>query len=964
MRYDARANDRCPLEPPVKPDLPPILEVRAASAGTGKTTSLVLEYLEALTHTPSRRIAAVTFTRLGAQDLRERLRAGLREVLETGKYLHFHAPSLDPYRRALREIGSSTITTIHGFYRELLRLNAPALGLDPDFVYLDEGEAGNLFLEAASSALAAAALRDAPGGEVLAAWGWEQSLRVLEVLHQKRVYAPFFVSEDAPDELARALLSLYSVSSELYAARLAGRSLGPTDVELLTLRLLDSPAILERIRQRVHLLLVDEFQDVNPLQAKIFQGLQLPRTLLVGDAKQSIYAFRDADVNAFLDVYQRAKRLEPLTVSYRHGASLARFYSSLAESLFPEFSEIGLPAAVQSGRKDDPDLEPKAEFHVFQASSLSDGRGSEAAFVAQRLRSLHAGGVPWRDMAVLVRSRGSVPPLETAFGRADVPFMVGSGQQYFDRREIRDALSLLHAKLSLTPLTIAGLSRLPGVGVPLLELQGWLTDKNGVLAGVAQSTLPSAARLRELLEVIADSTDAIDLLVSAWVLLGVRLTARAQSHANLDGLLYQLAAQGARETRAAVQFLERARLSEAQGDEPLEAGDVVRVVTVHSSKGLEFPVTVVFDLSRGERNSSPDAQIHALGEVALKPRRIGGSRYEAIGKHWEARRGGENNRLLYVALTRAKDRLIVTGSTTGKARGWMQTMLEGLQLSDSGVTMPGLTVTVHTDSTVSSASASRQSAPFVPSALIDADLAHARFKRPAPAVRAPTRAPEASAEPPDDLELDAPVLSEVDGDDAPSQPELDDVRGDLPMGDLTAIPDAERVIGTLTHYAIGENLSPSSSTHRRVLAAQYSLHAYPPEEREVLLSSAWWLVERYERLTPDRADRLEDFAELPFAFKRSHNVRGAESVTTWQGVIDRLYQLPSGQWVLEDYKTDDVPDSALPQRVRAYHRQLALYWHAVREARGINPTVRLTFLRHGVSFDLGQTDLETALEGA
>ena len=62
----------------------PRLEVRSASAGTGKTTSLVLEYLRALETTPARRIAAVTFTRVGAIDLRERLRAGLREVVETG----------------------------------------------------------------------------------------------------------------------------------------------------------------------------------------------------------------------------------------------------------------------------------------------------------------------------------------------------------------------------------------------------------------------------------------------------------------------------------------------------------------------------------------------------------------------------------------------------------------------------------------------------------------------------------------------------------------------------------------------------------------------------------------------------------------------------------------------------------------------------------------------------------------
>jgi ATP-dependent exoDNAse (exonuclease V) beta subunit len=938
--------------------VPPILEVRAASAGTGKTTSLVLEYLEALRHTPSRRIAAVTFTRLGAMDLRERLRAGLREVLETGTYLHFTAPSPEPYRRALREIGSGVITTIHGFYRDLLRLNAPALGLDPEFTYLDEGEAGNLFLEAASSALAQAALNDAPGGEVLATWGWERTLETLESLHGKRVYAPFFIAEEAPDGLAESLLALYHVTADLYSARLAGRALGPTDVELQTLRLLESPEILSRIRSRFHLLLVDEFQDVNPLQAKIFQGLQLPRTLLVGDAKQSIYAFRDADVNAFLDVYGRARRLEPLTVSYRHGKSLARFYSSLAESLFPEFTELGLPAGVQSGRRDDQDDAPKAEFHIFEAASLAEGRASEAALLTQRLRELHAEGVPWGDMAVLVRSRGSVPLLESAFSGGGVPFLVGSGQKYFDRREIRDALSILRARLGLTPQTVAALSRLPGVGVPLLELQDWLLNRNGILAGVAQSTSPEGARLRQLLETIEDSGDAIDLLVRAWVLLGTRLTSRAQSHANLDGLLYQLAAQGTREVRSAVQFLERARLSEAQGDEPLEAGDSVRIVTVHSSKGLEFPVTAVFDLSRGDRNSLDEAVIHANGEVALKPRRALGSRYEAIRHSWDARRAGENNRLLYVALTRAKDRLIITGSKAGKPRGWMQTMLEGLKLMEDGANMPGLTIRTHTESALLEATrAARTETAYTSSALVDAELARARFRRPAPTVRAPSRAPEATGEPlPEDLAYGAERDEFTTQISIPSRLESDDVRGDLPMGDLTLIPDAERVVGTLVHYAIGENLHPTNATHRKVLSAQYSLHAYPEHERAALLERAWWLVERYEILSADKSLRVQDFAELPFAFKRDQ--------TTWQGVIDRLYQLRDGTWFLEDYKTDDVPESALPQRASAYHRQIALYWEAVRQSRGITPTARLTFLRYGISFDLSRAELEAALENA
>ena len=231
------------------------LEVRSASAGTGKTTSLVLEYLMALRFTPARRIAAVTFTRVGAIDLRERLRAGLREVVLHGSYLNFKPANLELYRVALRELGSASITTIHGFFRELLRLNAPALNLDPEFTNLDESESLETFRDAASSVLAQAALHDAPGGEVLATLGWERTLQALEALHNKRVYAPFRSGnlEDSieADALTVSLLAAFERSLGLYQARLASRALAPTDVELKTLELLNDPALLERVRSRV-----------------------------------------------------------------------------------------------------------------------------------------------------------------------------------------------------------------------------------------------------------------------------------------------------------------------------------------------------------------------------------------------------------------------------------------------------------------------------------------------------------------------------------------------------------------------------------------------------------------------------------------------------------------------------------------------------------------------------------------
>jgi ATP-dependent helicase/nuclease subunit A len=565
-------------------------------------------------------------------------------------------------------------------------------------------------------------------------------------------------------------------------------------------------------------------------------------------------------------------------------------------------------------------------LHIFEASSLDAGRAAEAGFLANRLLALRA-RFAWREMAVLIRTRGSLEPLERAFSSAGIPFLVGSGQRYYDRREIRDALTILRAKLNPhSSAVLAALARLPGVDVPLDVLERVLTHEGGVAAGLA-SHEASLEPLRGLLEVLERAGDALDLLESAWLHLGTRLTSAAQSYANLDGLLYQLAARGARDPRAALVFLERARLAEAEGDEPLEGEDAVRIMTVHGSKGLEFAVCAVFDLARGERNSADAFAVHPDGEVALQ----GSKRFVSINKHWEARRGGEANRLLYVALTRAKDVLLMTGSKTRQARGWLETM-ERLGA------LPTLEVFAHEAVDAPALGRINTQAERVP---LEPDelLAKARFPRPAPRVRAPTRAPEAhSVDDPDALPDNLP----------------DEASSLLPLGDSAGIPNAERVIGTLTHYAIAENFQSDNPAHERILAAQYVLHPYPPLEREEMVARALWYLAQYEALYPIRNDRLEDHAELPFAFKRGQ--------TTWQGIIDRLYLEPSGTWVLEDFKTDDVPIDALELRARAYERQMALYFEAIRQARNLEPEVRLTFLRHGVRYRLEKQALENALK--
>jgi ATP-dependent exoDNAse (exonuclease V) beta subunit len=874
------------------------LEIRAASAGTGKTTSLVKLYLEALKHTPARRIAAVTFTRASARDLRERLRAGLLELLETGHYLDVSLHSRVPFERALQELDSSIISTIHGFFRVLLRLNAPSLGLDPEFSSLDESQAKDIYRAASSSILAKAALLGGVGANLLANWGWEEALSALETLFEKRVYAPFYSSD-------LSLLETYNHAITQYQNRLANSSLSATDIELKTLELLENPECLKRIQSRYHLLLVDEFQDVNPLQAKVFTRLELNHIIFVGDAKQSIYAFRDADVTAFIEMYQKATPLVPLTTSYRHGKALAALYSSLAEALFAEFSEQGLPASVSSGRK--PEASSNAEIHLIEASNLETGRNTEARIIAKRLWEIHQKGYAWREMAILLRTRTSLVHLEPSLKNAQIPFLVGSGQRYYDRREIRDAMQLLRAKLHpFAPETLAALARLPSINLPLEAIEKLIINPKAALQD------SEFAALTDLLEVIHASTDALGLLEAAWMHLGTNLTREAQSYANLDGLLYQLAARGARDPRAALAFLERAQLGEAEGDEPLEGQDAVRILTIHASKGLEFPICVVYDLSRSERNNTDSLAIHPDGEIAWR----GTDRYHSIQKHWNARRDGEANRLLYVAITRAKDQLILTGSSTGTTRGWLAT-LEKIGLQN----LPHLEIFTHPEDQTIPLETKTSPESFL-TLVPNLQLANATFKRHNPRVRAPTRSPQAG-----ELETTA-----------------DELQLDLLHGTANTIPEAERVIGTLAHYAIAENFSSHNSLQRQILSAQYVLHPYTPEERQAMLESAWWYLEQYEKLYPNRDTRLNDYAELPFAYQQGE--------TTWQGIIDRLYQEENGTWILEDYKTDSLPITELPQRVRAYERQLSIYRQAVRQARNLEPEIRLTFLHHAITYRL------------
>ncbi len=282
----------------------PAVKVRVASAGTGKTKSLVEAYLAALAEHPPYRMAAVTFTRSAAADLAARLQ---------------DAVAGSPHAALSHTVFA---TTIHGFFAELLRLFAPYLGIDPAFHRIEAPEAELLFAEEARSQLYV--------------MGLEDEVEVLLALFRKRSLAPELRPEGPG---AQALYALFESVEAGYRRRYLERWLGPTEIERLAYRLLGilkrDAALAERLRARLRQVFVDEYQDTSPLQGRVFEGLaELGVELyLVGDPKQSIYAFRNADVEVFRRALRVGERLPPLRKTYRHPPALAAFLNRLTEGL-------------------------------------------------------------------------------------------------------------------------------------------------------------------------------------------------------------------------------------------------------------------------------------------------------------------------------------------------------------------------------------------------------------------------------------------------------------------------------------------------------------------------------------------------------------------------------------------------------------------------------------------------------
>ncbi len=511
------------------------------------------------------------------------------------------------------------------------------------------------------------------------------------------------VEQAALDEAAArdgALLQeLLTLFAERYAqAKSRESALDFEDLQLEARDLLRSqPELRERERARFRSILVDEFQDTNRLQTEIVDLLRTPETELffVGDEFQSIYGFRHADVEVFRERREAVEQPLSLTLNYRSRPEVLAAVNELFGSHFGgEFQELAAAAEFP-----DPVFGHPVELLVTDKESYKDSgvhwRRGEARAVARRVRELVDTGAATAGEIVLLFAAGTDAEwYEDELRRAGLPTYRATGKGYFGQQQVVDMLMylrLLQNRYDDAAVLSVLASPFVGVSNDALALLRRVASRRPLFTGLEHSMPPGLAERDERL--MRAFRQRYDRLVEAMPRLSLeRLCEQIVAEHDYD--LAVLAQWDGRRRYANMRKLARLARSyeelrgpdvegfvrfvaeqEAVGARELEAvaeeegADAVRLLTIHAAKGLEFKVVIVADAGRDRVAPSAD-EILALPDgrfgfrvadpVTAKQR--GAFDYEAVKQARQEAERAERLRLYYVAMTRAKERLIVSGS--------------------------------------------------------------------------------------------------------------------------------------------------------------------------------------------------------------------------------------------------------------------------------------------------------------
>ncbi len=466
----------------------------------------------------------------------------------------------------------------------------------------------------------------------------------------------------------------------------------------------DSEAVRRYFRERFRVVIIDEFQDTDPLQvevAELLTGGRPGALVVVGDAKQSIYRFRRAEVALFRRVAAEAAArpghaVLHLTQNFRSRAAILRFVNRAFAALIIRSDEAGQPAyeaiGPPPGLSEDPSviaLRFEAPFAEGEDLLRAEARAlaaflAEVAAGAHQVRDPHTGvDRPSRagDVMVLARRLTQMRPLEEALESAGLRFTIEGGKSFFDRQEVHEVLAVLRAlddpsdRVSLVAALRSSFCGVSDRDIVAYALSGgalWL----GAPAPEAQTpgaeTVAPALALLGTLHGLRTSLSVPALIERLYdetrILAALTGTRRGETQvANLEKVVVlarKASDLGVLTVRGFVRLLqERIRTAREEPDLPATRPgdpDTVRILSIHKAKGLEAPVVALYDTADDLRTDVDLVAQWAEGTIAVGFR--AGCQppgWDVLSAREKVRAGAEARRLLYVACTRARDLLVI-----------------------------------------------------------------------------------------------------------------------------------------------------------------------------------------------------------------------------------------------------------------------------------------------------------------
>ncbi len=792
-------------------------------------------------------------------------------------------------------------------------------------------------------------------------------------------------------QAAQALPALHRLIRQLFQAyqhlKDEQQALDFDDLEGKAAQILtENAAVRARWQRGIQAVLVDEFQDTNDRQRQIVYAISgfdpaRPRRsveasevttglFIVGDAKQSIYKFRGADVTVFRQVQSDIAAAEGLPIeldlTFRTHKPLLTILNTLLAPILGESDDPGCPyqvpfaplRAYRQAPKTETIQPPYVEFILGLGEDAGAGRAAAAQALAARLHQLHIQeGFEWSDIALLFRASTAFEVYEDALESAGIPFVTVAGRGFYDRPEIRDLLNALAAIADPSDdLALAGLLRSPAIGLSDADLYRlrypsgddkliplWESLQTSEVSGDLGGLKARALNIITELHALVGRAPAAQVLKRYLDLTGYRtilgmVSGGNRLQRNVDKLLADAYRSRMVHLEDFLDYVQTLRdVGIREGEAPVEAEGAVQLMTVHKAKGLEFPLVVIADAAYQSPSWGSAVLMDEELGLLLGLRDADGNRpvtWKVGGLAEAARDEAEDKRLLYVAATRAKEKLLINGHVKRlkagnlSLGGWLGRLGEVIGLNEiklTGDVAGPQVLDLDTSADMGEVACSLHplsSTPDLPPASAPIGKDEPFRSRAFPDLAAPLRVPE-------ERFLDEKILAR---------------ESDPPQRVWRIVPRAKRpagpawVIGTLVHEAIRHWRFPDDEFDAFITPFALEAGLTDRAETRATIRTVDRLLTHF-RMHPLWAEinAAERYHEVPYAMPGD------------RGIIDLLYRSSDG-WVIADFKTDELRSEAEVEAAiqrRGYDWQVQRYAEAVAAQLGQYPRVLLVFLQVG-----------------